>query len=92
MELMLAEMRRRRHFIDVPFGIASLPAHLLSLLPHPPLTPDQLEMLRHDSVVATGALDLKMLGIEPTTVEAIIPTYLDRFRKGGWYERRRAVA
>jgi uncharacterized protein YbjT (DUF2867 family) len=92
MELMLAEMRRRRHFIDLPFSMVSLPARLLSLLPHPPLTPDQVEMLRHDNVVAAGALDLKMLGIEPTTVEAIIPTYLDRFRKGGWYERRRAVA
>jgi hypothetical protein len=35
---------------------------------------------------------LSMLGIAPTAVEAILPTYLDRFRKGGWYDRRRAVA
>jgi uncharacterized protein YbjT (DUF2867 family) len=92
MELLLGEIRRRRQFIDLPFGVASLQARLMSLLPRPPVTPDQVEMLRHDNVVATGALDLKMLGIEPTAVEAIIPTYLDRFRRGGWYERRRAVA
>jgi NADH dehydrogenase len=92
MEVMLAEIKRKRRFIDLPFGLASLQARLLSLLPKPPLTPDQVEMLRRDNVVASGALDLGTLGIEPTAVEAILPTYLDRFRKGGWYDRRRAVA
>ncbi|HVH78272.1 MAG TPA: complex I NDUFA9 subunit family protein, partial [Stellaceae bacterium] len=38
MELMLAEIKRRRHFIDLPFGIASFQARLMSLLPKPPLT------------------------------------------------------
>ncbi len=92
MEAMLGEIKRHRRFIDLPFGLASLQARLLSLLPKPPLTPDQVEMLRRDNVVATGALDLRTLGIEPTTVEAILPSYLDRFRKGGWYDRRRAAA
>ena len=92
MELMLAEIKRHRHFIDLPFGLASLQARLLSLLPKPPLTPDQVEMLRRDNVVAAGALDLDTLGIEPTAVETILPAYLDRFRRGGWYDRRRAAA
>ena len=92
MELLLAEIKRHRRFIDLPFGLASLQARLMSLLPKPPLTPDQVEMLKRDNVVAAGALDLKTLGITPTSVEAVIPTYLDRFRKGGWYDRRRAVA
>ena len=92
MELMLGEIKRHRRFVDVPFGIASLQARLLSLLPTPPLTPDQVEMLRRDNVVVAGALDLRTLGIEPTAVETVLPTYLDRFRRGGWYERRRAVA
>jgi NADH dehydrogenase len=64
----------------------------MALLPNPPLTPDQVEMLRRDNVVAAGALDLQTLGIEPVAVEAILPAYLDRFRRGGWYDRRRAVA
>jgi NADH dehydrogenase len=92
MELMLAEVKRHRRFVEVPFGLASLQARLLSLLPKPLLTPDQVEMLRRDNVVSSGALTLSMLGIAPTAVEAILPTYLDRFRKGGWYDRRRAVA
>ncbi|HTW52441.1 MAG TPA: complex I NDUFA9 subunit family protein [Stellaceae bacterium] len=92
LELMLHETKRHRRFIDLPFGIASLQARLMSLLPKPPLTTDQVEMLKRDNVVASGALDLRTLGIEPTAVEAILPTYLDRFRRGGWYDRRRAVA
>ena len=92
MELMLGEIKRQRRFIELPFGLASLQARFLSLLPNPPLTPDQVEMLKRDNVVTAGALDLKTLGIEPTSVEAILPTYLDRFRRGGWYDRRRAVA
>jgi len=31
---------------------------------------------------------LASLDIAPTAAEMILPTYLDRFRRGGWYERR----
>jgi NADH dehydrogenase len=92
MELMLAEIKRKRRFIDLPFGLASLQARLMAILPNPPLTVDQVEMLKRDNVVSSGALTLATLGIEPTAVEAILPLYLDRFRKGGWYDRRRAIA
>jgi uncharacterized protein YbjT (DUF2867 family) len=93
MELMLQEIKRHRRFVGVPFGLASLQARLLSLLPiAPPLTPDQVEMLKRDNIVSSGALTLQTLGIDPVGLEAILPTYLDRFRKGGWYDRRRAVA
>lgn len=97
METMLHEIKRNRRFINLPFGIASLQARLIGLvpsflMPKPPITPDQVEMLRHDNVVAAGALDLKMLGIEPTAVEAVLPSYIDRFRRGGWYDRGRPVA
>jgi NADH dehydrogenase len=92
MELMLAEIKRRRVFIDLPFGLAALQARVMSILPNPPLTPDQVEMLKRDNVVSSGALTLATLGVEPTAVEAILPTYLDRFRHRGWYDRSRAVA
>jgi NADH dehydrogenase len=61
----------------------------MAILPNPPLTADQVEMLKRDNIVSSGALTLATLGIAPTTVEAILPTYLDRFRRGGWYERQR---
>jgi uncharacterized protein YbjT (DUF2867 family) len=90
-ELLLAEIRRKRLLLDIPFGLAALQARVLSLLPNPPLTPDQVEMLKRDNVVSSGALTLATLGIAPTAVEAVLPSYLDRFRRGGWYARERAV-
>ena len=88
-ELLLEEIRRKRLLIDIPFGIASLQARLTAILPNAPLTVDQVEMLKRDNVVSSGALTLATLGITPTAIEAILPTYLDRFRRGGWYERQR---
>jgi NADH dehydrogenase len=90
-ELLLAEIRRKRILIDLPFGLASFQARVFSLLPRPPLTPDQVELLKRDNVVSSGALTLAALGIAPTAVEAILPSYLDRFRRGGWYAREPAV-
>ncbi|HEY3911345.1 MAG TPA: complex I NDUFA9 subunit family protein [Stellaceae bacterium] len=87
-ELLLGEIRRKRLLIDLPFGLAAFQARLMSVLPSPPLTPDQVEMLKRDNVVSSGAMGLATLGIAPTAVEGILPTYLDRFRRGGWYERR----
>jgi uncharacterized protein YbjT (DUF2867 family) len=89
--LLLEEIRRKRILVDLPFGLAKLQARVLSLLPSPPLTPDQVEMLKYDNVVGLGALGFEALGIAPTAVEAVLPAYLDRFRRGGWYARERAV-
>jgi uncharacterized protein YbjT (DUF2867 family) len=85
--LLLDEIHRKRWFVDVPFRLAEFQARLMSILPNPPLTPDQVELLKRDNVVSSGALTLASLGIAPTAAEVILPTYLDRFRRGGWYER-----
>ena len=87
-ELLLKEIRRKRILVDLPFGVAGFQARLMSILPNPPLTPDQIELLKRDNVVSSGALTLAALGISATAVEGILPAYLDRFRRGGWYESR----
>ena len=91
LELLLAEIRRKRLFIDLPFGLAAFQARLLALLPNPPLTPDQVELLKGDNIVSSGALGFAELGITPTSVEVILPTYLDRFRKGGRFGQGKRV-
>ena len=88
LELVLSEIRRKRGFVDLPFGLAAFQARLMSILPNAPLTPDQIELLKSDNIVSSGALTLASLGITPTPAEVVLPTYLDRFRRGGWYERR----
>src|SRR5437667_1135151 len=90
LELLLSEIHRKRWFVDVPFGVAALQARLMSVLPNPPFTPDQVELLKRDVVVSSGAMTLASLGVTPTSAQAILPTYLDRFRRGG--ERRRPPA
>jgi NADH dehydrogenase len=89
LEMLLGEIRRRRRFVDLPFGLAGAMARLMTVLPDPPLTPDQVELLKSDNIAGLGALGLDSLGITATAVEAVLPTYLDRFRRGGWYTRRR---
>jgi uncharacterized protein YbjT (DUF2867 family) len=89
MELVLAETRRKRLLLPLPWTLASLQASFLEWLPTPPLTRDQVKLLKHDNVVSPGALTLKDLGIEPTAVEAIVPSYLDRYRRGGWFNSHR---
>jgi uncharacterized protein YbjT (DUF2867 family) len=87
LELVLHEIRRKRRFVDLPFGLAAVQARLMSILPSPPLTPDQVELLKSDNIVSSGALTLASLGLTPTPAEVILPSYLDRFRRGG-YERQ----
>ncbi len=80
MEVVLKESGRRRLLIELPLSVAAIQAFFLQFLPTPPLTPDQVKLLRRDNVVSAGALTLADLGIEPQAVEAIVPSYLHRFR------------
>lgn len=90
MELMLAEIRRKRMLVPVPFIVGDIQAMFADLIPSlggivpkPPVTRDQMKSLREDNVVAPDARTLSDLDIQATAVETIIPTYLHRYRRGG---------
>jgi NADH dehydrogenase len=89
--LTLREIDRGRPIIGVPAGLMKLGAffaELSALIGHAPtITRDQVDLLVHDNVVRAGANDLVTLGIQPTAAEPILPTYLDRFRDGGRYNK-----
>ena len=85
MELVLRETRRRRLLVSVPLSLAMIQATFLEFLPVPPLTRDQVKLLQRDNIVLPGLPELRDLGINPTAVEAVLPSYLDRFRRGGRY-------
>jgi len=92
MRFMLNTIERRRLLLPIPFGLAKLPAFFLQFLPSPLLTPDQVELLRQDNVVSDQAKQerrtLDGLGISPTLMEAVVPAYLQRFRKTGQFRVR----
>ena len=89
LEQIAAVTGRKRFLAPLPFPIASLIGklgELAALTPiAPPITEDQVELLKTDNVVSGQFPGLADLGIEPETVEAIIPTYLYRFRRGGQF-------
>jgi NADH dehydrogenase len=69
-------MGKRRLLVPIPFAVAEVQARLFELLPNPPLTTGQVDLLKTDNV-ASGALpDVEELGIQPKTVEEVIPTYI----------------
>ncbi len=91
MELSLEVINRKRIFINLPWWVASLQGKILGLLPNPPLTSDHVKLLKSNNVVSQEAADadltLEGLGIKPQAVDAILPSYLWRFRVLGQYDK-----
>ncbi len=86
MEIVLDAIGRRRCLVPVPFPVAMAQAAVLELSPFAPLlTRDQVRLLRQDNVVSGDCAELEDLGIEGTSVEAVVPSYLNRYRKGVWH-------
>lgn len=85
----LATVQRKRLKANLPFPVASLVGAVAGLLPKPQLTWDQVELLKSDNVVSDAAekqgRSLKGLGLVPRSVDAIVPSYLYRYRKAGQF-------
>jgi uncharacterized protein YbjT (DUF2867 family) len=91
MELILETTGRRRFLAPIPFCVASVKAFFLQFLPTPLLTPDQVTLLKSDNVVSGETPTLADLGIEPTSATVILPTYMDKYRRGGRFYARQSV-
>jgi len=94
MQFTLATIERRRLLVPVPFALMKLQATFLQFLPKPPLTPDQVELLKSDNVVTAAAREqgrtLEGLGFVPNSAASVVPDYLWRFRKTGQFHGRTA--
>jgi uncharacterized protein YbjT (DUF2867 family) len=75
-------MGRRRLIVPVPFAVAEVQARLFELLPNPPLTTGQVDLLKADNVASGTLPGLRELNIQPKAIEDIVPTYLGRSRVG----------
>lgn len=80
MELMLEKIGKTRLLVPLPFAAAKMLSQVTRFLPNPPLTPDQVILLRSDNIVGQNSGDLAALGVEPTPIAALLDSYLGRFR------------
>ncbi|MFN4024616.1 MAG: complex I NDUFA9 subunit family protein [Hyphomonas sp.] len=91
---------RRRFKIPVPFFVIRpfayitgavwrfVPPFSWGFFGAPPITGSQIEMLTRDNIVAPDALTIRDLGVDvPESVEAIVPSYLWRFRPYGEFNK-----
>ncbi|WP_150525304.1 complex I NDUFA9 subunit family protein [Roseibium sediminis] len=95
LEVMLTVINRQRLLVPLPFPVASVMGKLLQILPSPMLTADQVELLKSDNIVSEDAIKsgrtLQGLNIEPSTLAAILPTYLGMFSEHGQYDTYRTT-
>ena len=89
---MLDVIRRRRLVLGFPFWLGRVMAtvtgavsSLTGGLAPQPVTSDQIKELTRDNIVSDGARGLADLGISPTSMEAVLPSYLWMFRPSGQY-------
>ncbi|MBX5156241.1 complex I NDUFA9 subunit family protein [Rhizobium sp. NZLR8] len=91
LETMLKVTCRKNPLVSLPFSVASLIGSIASLIPFvtPPITPDQVRMLRYDNIVSAAAeaesRTLQGLGITPTMAASVLDSYLVHYRPHGQY-------
>ncbi len=86
--------QHKRVLLPIPFWAAKIPAFFLQILPGAPITIDQIKMLQSDNIVSPEAIrdqrTLQGLGVdEPRSAEAIVPSYLQRYRPRGEFSADR---
>ena len=87
-QLVLTQIDRQRPLLPVPFFVWELLASLMAPLPKHPISRDQVILMKQDNVVDPQAATFADLGIAPTSIEEILPTYLGRHPDEPGPERR----
>src|SRR6516164_1001811 len=75
-EYTLRLIGKRRLLVPIPFILGEIQARLLELLPYPPLTTGQVDLLKLDSVASGLRPGFRELNIRPKSIEEIVPTYI----------------
>lgn len=96
MKTVCRETGKGRLLPPAPWAVAGLigvAGNVMALVTgmQPMLTSDQVLLLQQDNVATGSKPGLTELGITPTAVESIVPTYLWRYRKGGQFAQEAAA-
>jgi len=74
LQLVLKQANRRRVLVPAPFFLWDRLAAIMAFLPNPPLTRDQVKLMKRDNVIEGNESTLEDLGISPVSVEEILST------------------
>lgn len=90
LEQVLRLTGRKRFLAPLPVALAKPIGQTFDLLTRfvpiaPPITADQVLLLQRDNVASGEHPGLEALGVTPTSLDVILPTYLWRYRKGGQF-------
>tara|TARA_Y100001970_G_C14093657_1_gene781406 strand:- start:247 stop:1188 length:942 start_codon:yes stop_codon:yes gene_type:complete len=85
MEMLLNEIKKKRYLVSIPFSFAKFQSYFLQMMPNPLLTPDQVELLKHNNIVSGAYPTLKDLGVEGTKINEVLHKYIYRYRSGGQF-------
>jgi uncharacterized protein YbjT (DUF2867 family) len=72
LEHLLTALNRQRVLIPISFALAEAQARFLELLPDPPLTRDQVRLLKTDKVVSGAEPTLDDLGVHARPLEEFL--------------------
>ena len=78
--MLLKQLDTRRVLVPVPFFVWEILATAMTLLSNPPLTRDQVKLMKRNNIVGKRESTLADLGIRPVSVEKALPTYIKPIR------------
>ena len=79
LQLLLTALNRQRVLLPIPLALAEMQAGLLELLPNPPLTRDQVRLLKTDKIVSGGEPTLSDLDVQPRPLEEFLARFNEKY-------------
>jgi uncharacterized protein YbjT (DUF2867 family) len=73
LEVIARSLGKKPILVPIPFGLWRALAYVAEMLPQPPITRNQVELMQIDSVVSPGAPGFADLRISPTSLQDVLP-------------------
>jgi uncharacterized protein YbjT (DUF2867 family) len=77
LEVIAQSLGTKPLLVPVPFGLWHALASVAEMLPQPPITRNQVELMQIDSVASSGAPGFADLRILPTSLEDVLPEIVE---------------
>ncbi len=78
LQTIAAGVGRRPLLLPFPFALWRAVGYVSEILPNPPITPSQIELMQIDNVASSGAMGFDSLGISPRAIEDILPQIFEQ--------------